>query len=190
MAATPDVGQRRDRVAGRDHLADRRGRPRWRLHHAAGVDRDPADLRVDLRAGLRRLGGRPRLDLRKPVAQAAQLSVDPGELRADVGASLQLADLFAQQRALKRRHLVALGEDVVGQRPVALFQVAEANRLGEHVAAGRPGVADDLRVLATDPLGEVDLLEQVRETVRGEDHRDEVGCPLLVLGPEVRGEVG
>ena len=91
--------------------------------------------------------------------------------------------ISGQQRSLDRGDLVALGEYVVGERPISLLQCAEPDGLPKHGVACGAGVADDRRVLVADPLEEVDLLKQLREAVRLEDHGHQVRLCSLVFGP-------
>ena len=74
VAAAPDVGQRRDRVAGGDHLGDRGRRAGRRLDHAAGVDPDTADDGgAAAAAAARACGGRLRLERVQACVEIVQL---------------------------------------------------------------------------------------------------------------------
>ncbi len=100
-------------------------------------------------------------------------------------AGAQLLDLAVEQRGADRRDLVALREDLVGERAITLLERGETFRLAEDLGARGARRADDLRVLVADPLHEVDLLQQIFESVGVEDHADEVGRAVLVGRDEV-----
>jgi hypothetical protein len=103
-------------------------------------------------------------------------------------AHAQLHDLLVQQRRLQSGDAVSLSEDLGGQRPVAPLECIEQSGLARHRPPGRARERHDLGVPQADPVQEADPLEQVGETVRGQDHRHQVGPALLVVGDEVGGQ--
>ena len=98
---------------------------------------------------------------------------------------LQLGDLPAQQRGLKRGDAVSLGQDLGGQRLVTALERREQPGLARHRGPRSARPRDRLRVLLGDPVHEVDPFDQLGEAVRLEDHRDQVRLRLLVARHQV-----
>ena len=116
------------------------------------------------------------------------MCVEGVELGRVVAAGAHLLNLLVEQRGLKRGDLVALPDHLVGEALIALFEPAEERGLAGHRLARCPGARDDLRILRSDAVHEVDLIEQLIEPVRLEDHADQVGLSVLVGRDQVGGQ--
>jgi hypothetical protein len=188
VAAAPDVREGGDGVAGGDDLADGLRGPRGRLHHAAGVDGQAADVRVAGGRGRRRGARRRRLDGVEPRLETAEVGGDRPVAIAGSGPGGHLGHLLAQEGGAQRRLLVALVENLVGQRPVARLQDGEAVGLPGHLGPRGPRDPHDVRVLMGDPLHERHLVQQVVEAVGVEDDRRQVRLGALIGGHQVGGQ--
>ena len=84
------------------------------------------------------------------------------------------------------RHLVAPGEHLRRQRPIALLERGQQRGLTRHGRSGGASRTHDVGVLRADSAQEADLLEQVAEAMSLEDHAHQIRAPLLVVRDQVR----
>ena len=116
------------------------------------------------------------------------MRVQGAQLGRGAPARTQLLDLLVEQSRLERGDLVALPDYLVGQALVALFEPAKERGLVGHGLARRPGAGNDLRILGADAVHEVNLIEQLAEPVRLEDHADQVRPSMLVGRDQIGGQ--
>ena len=110
------------------------------------------------------------------MLERAHLPADGRQLACLDAADASDGDPLAQQRQPCGGEAVALAQDRGGERLLADFERAEADRLRGDLAAGGLHLLDDPYVLVLDPLRERKALEHVLETGGLEHDAHEVGA--------------
>ena len=102
-----------------------------------------------------------------------------------LGPGALVVELVAQHGVLERGDLVALHERGRGDALLAGGQAAQPRGLGRHGGALGLDRADGGHVPVLDAAQALDAVEQVAESVGGEDHPDGVRRRRLVVGDEL-----